>query len=1192
MIAQIALYSRNHCQSLSSSRFLPGNSRHLMSKFQGSGIHLIHACESRSTVLETTAANETAMLGFVKTLIHRRNVMRSMRRKTMIATLAILLASAATHAQSTFGSIVGTVRDQSGAQISQTTITLKNLDDNSVQVKNADDAGEYVFLNLKPGHYEVIGEKSGFNRAQINGILLDARQERRVNLLLPVRTNTEIIEVTADTQIINTENATIGDSKDGAQVAELPVNYRGATTSPLAALVAVPGVQQDSSGNISIGGGLPSTIDFSLDGISTSNVRETGPNQNMYPSSELISEFKVSAVDNNAEFAQVGDVTVTTKSGSNKFHGSAFEYAQNAAFDAETYNAPDKQKKVDNTFGASLGGPVVLGSLYNGRDHTFFFADYEGNTIRATQLQEDYVPTAGERAGQGSTLAGGSVTNINQVAQKVLQYYPLPNFTSGGDDHYYLVNRAAPSTTKGVDGRLDRIINSKQQAFARWSWKELSNTAWQGASSTAQSTLLPASTISETNNNFILSHSYVITPSLLNEFRFGASLWKSGEKFPLNGVATDTNLGLTGLDLTQHPESGAFPVFNFSAVGFTPIGRQKDGNTISTTYEYTDNLSKTLGHHAFKFGIDYRRLGYKDVEHFAPADDFGAFNFYGEYSGNAFQDFLLGVPNDNEVAVTGPNLDSRAQHLGLYAQDEYRLSPKITISYGLRWEFHPPFTEQKGNLANFDPVNDDVIIPDHALAPATAFLESINYSGNTNYQNPSISQQSNVITASQAHVGQGLRSTYYKNFDPRIGIAYRPFGDSKTVLRAGFGIFTASNLGPQSFLLSGISTASFIDYANFPSTSTTPLYTLPQAVPTISSGANPLESTIGSEDFEIGIDLHLRDAESAQWNVTAEHEFPGDYTVRTSYIGMNSYRLMNVVDLNQVRPSSTPYSTSEKPFQNWGQVFNQQNNAGANYQSLQVQADHPAKHGLYLQATYTLAKNLTNAEGTGPSGFPGMWGSQFTDRFHPRLDRGNDYADRRHRVLVSGIYQLPVGHGHRFLSDAHGLEEALLGGWKLSTISLLQTGPFQTPTYVPSTDPLNINLLNSLAVTNLNGGLPPIRPDRIGNGNLAHHTPGHWYDSSAFQAIPDNAGREGTAGVGILEGPGTIAIAGGLAKEFVIGEGVKARFESTFTNLLNHPNFAAPSTVWTSPSFGVTNTVQTAENAGNRTGQLALRIEF
>lgn len=1155
-----------------------------------------------------------------------------MRNKVITAfffVATIVLVGQRTFAQSTFGSIVGTVQDQTGAVIGRTSVVVRNVDENISQKQESNGSGEFLFLNLKPGNYEISASRNGFNRTLISDIHLDARQERRVNLQLSIEKVRQEIEVKASVAAINTEDATIADSKNGQQIAELPVNYRGATTSPLAALVAVPGVQQDSSGRLSIGGGLPSTIDFSLDGISTANIRVTGPNQNMYPSSESISEFRVSAVDNNAEFAQVGDLTVTTKSGGNNFHGSAFEYLQNRVLDATTYGALSNPNKVNNTFGASLGGPVLIPHLFDGHNRTFFFADYEGNTLRGTTFQQDYVPTLPERAGKGSAIAGAPVKQINSVATEILAYYPLPNTTietsNGPDDHYYNVNRPTPSTTKGVDVRLDQVINSKQQVFGRYSWKTLSNTAWSGLSSSAQGTLLPASAISQPNNSFLVSHSHVIKPTLLNEFRFGASLWESVEKFPLNGVAVDTALGLTGLDLTQQPHSGAFPVFDFSAgTGFSPIGRQKDGPTESSTYEYTDNLSWIEGKHTFKFGVDFRKLAYRDVEHFAPADDFGTFNFYGEFTGNSFQDFLSGLPNDDEVAVTGPNLDSRALHVGIYAQDEFHLTPKITASYGLRWEFHPPFTEQNGNIANFDPSTDNVIIPDSGLAPAKEFLESINDCDIPSYQNPSIAQCSKVIKASQVGLGSGLRTVYYKNFDPRLGVAYRPFGDSKTVIRAGIGIFTAVNLGPQSFMMSGNSTSSFIDYPNYTAPGVAPLFVLPQATSPSSGGVNPLVGTIGTADFEYALDTHLRDAESAQWNLTLERELPGALTLRTSYIGMNTYRLMNVVDMNQVRPSSTPYNPASRPHQNWGQIFVSQNNAGANYQSLQVQANHPYSHGLYLQGTYTLAKDLTNAEGTGPTGFPGRLGGLYTDRFDPRADRGNDAGVPRHRVLLTGIYQLPVGKGQSIFSGARGLSQAVLGGWRLSTITLLETGPFLTPVSAPTCsfqtssgstvddycgathddsngkpivgipyDPLNINLYNSIVpnATNLTG-FPPMRPDRIGNGNISNRTPRHWFDSSAFQAVPQNAGRDGTAGVGILEGPGTIAVAGGLAKEFALSEGIKIRFESTFTNLLNHPNYAAPGSVWGTPHFGVTTSVQTAENAGNRTGQVALRLEF
>jgi hypothetical protein len=402
----------------------------------------------------------------------------------------------------------------------------------------------------------------------------------------------------------------------------------------------------------------------------------------------------------------------------------------------------------------------------------------------------------------------------------------------------------------------------------------------------------------------------------------------------------------------------------------------------------------------------------------------------------------------------------------------------------------------------------------------------------------------------------------------------------KTVFRAGIGIFTASNLGPQSFLLSGIHTADFVDYINYTGPGIAPLFQLPQATYTSSTAG----AANGNAAFEVAVNTRLRDAESAQWNVTVEREFPGASTVRLSYIGMNTYRLQNMVDLNQVRPSSIAYDSSRKPYQNWGQVFYSDNNAGANYQAFQAQVDHPYMRGLYLQGSYTWAKSLTNAEGTAPTGFPGAYGGSYTDRFNERGDRGNDYGTRRHRFLLTGIYQLPMGKGHSLLPDAHGITQTVLGGWKLSTITLLQTGPYQTPTISASLDQANINAAGNGA---------SVRPDRIGNGNISKHTPNQWYDINAFQAVPDGAGRDGNSGVGILEGPGTIAVAAGLAKEFSYQEKVKVRFEASFTNLLNHPNFAPPGVNVSNPStFGVTNSVQTAENAGNRAGQLALRVEF
>jgi len=1115
--------------------------------------------------------------------------MSSYRRFSLLA-LLVLVSCTLAAAQSTFGSFVGTVQDPSGARVSGATVVLRNVDENITISRESSISGEYLFINQKPGHYELSVRKDGFTRTVVSGLLLDARQEQRVNLQLKVQSGQETVQVSGDSQEINTENATIADSKDGALLAELPVNYRGNTssTSPLAALNAVPGVQQDANGNVSINGASPTQVSYSLDGISTVNSLAGGANSNMYASTELIGEFRVSSASNTAEFASPADVTVTTKSGGNTYHGSLFEYLQNAALDATTYGAPIKQSKVGNTFGGSLGGPVRLGSHALGRDRLFFFADYEGVRLPHSSLEQYELPTQALRNGDlnslvtpsapitnpatGQPFANNTITNISSVSQKLLNYLPVP---SGGSLNApnYSVNKKTPTYINGYDARVDYLLNSRQQLYARWSWKSIDNTNWPGINSSysqVQSSLVPASDIREHDKNLVVSHTYALSSSLQNEFRFGLSLYNSVDKFPLTGKSVVEGLGITGEDLSAHPNTGGFPVFDFSAgTGLTPIGRQKDGPTTSKVYQFTDNVSWAHGHHTFKFGADAQLIGWTQTQHFAPGDDYGAFYFTGGYTGNAYADFLLGLPAYNLIVVTGADLDSRAKHFGVYGQDEFRITSRLTLSYGLRWELHPPFTEQKGNLGNFDPKTGSLVVPDHTLPASQDVLTAVNACSNRSDNSIACIP---LVNASSLGLGPGLRHTYYGNFDPRIALAYRPFDDNKTVLRAGFGIFTPNSLGAASYLLSGVTTNYFAVFSGFQFPAGEPSNTATTFTP-------------GSTEIECAVDPNLRDPAIAQWNVTVERELPAGFVLRSSYIGSNAYRLENLVDLNQQHPSAATFSPLNGPFPQFDKILSSENVAGANFQSWQNQIERRYRNGAYLQATYTWAKSLTNAEGSGPTSFANQWGGTTTNRFNLRGDRGNDFGTRRQRLVVNGVYALPFGQGHALLNDGSRLKQALVGGWKLSSIALVETGPYQTPT---------ISCALDQSGTNPEAGMgQACRPDRVGNGSVKNPSPGHWYDINAFQATPSGAGRFGNSGVGILKGPGTVTVAAGIAKEIKLDEHTRLRFEATFTNLFNHPNFAPPGVNVSSPSaFGVTDTVQTSENAGNRTGQLALRLDF
>lgn len=337
-------------------------------------------------------------------------------------------------------------------------------------------------------------------------------------------------------------------------------------------------------------------------------------------------------------------------------------------------------------------------------------------------------------------------------------------------------------------------------------------------------------------------------------------------------------------------------------------------------------------------------------------------------------------------------------------------------------------------------------------------------------------------------------------------------------------------------------------------------------------------------------DPYYRDPQSAQWNVTLERQVTANTAVRASYIGMNSYRLNVSVNLNQIAPGVQPYVPSpfvdpRAPFQNWGVIYSTENLGFQNYQAMQLEATHRVGHGLSFQANYTWAHDISDAQGDAPNGFPGetAYGLAVLDRFAINQDRGNVAGVRRQRFLLTGSYDLPFGKGRRW-SSSSGLLNAVAGGWTVNTVTLLETGPYLTPTISPALDQTNTDPIADGSI---------VRPDLVGNPVPARQTASDYFNINAFAPTPAGAARIGNAGVGILEGPGTIAVNAGLAKAFLLREGLRMRFEATFTNALNHVNFAAPSVNVSSPStFGVLDAAQTAEYGGNRTGQVALRLDF
>ncbi len=1128
---------------------------------------------------------------------------QGVRKSHLLGSFIVLLgmlfmAAPRVGAQSTFGSIRGIAQDASGAEIPDAQITLHSIDVNTDRVVKTDATGSYSLENVLAGKYSLRAQHDGFADTVVANITLAARQDLRFTLDMKIAAEATTVEVTSSGNQINTENGVIGDSKNTAQIGQLPLNFRASTTSPLAALATSPNVQQDSQGNTAIGGATANQIGFSVDGISTANVFTSAAGANPYPSSEGIAELKVTAFNNNAEFSQVGDVTFTTKGGTNQFHGSLFEYLQNDALDARVLNFTQKAPKHFNTFGGSIGGPLSIPHLYNGHNRTFFFFDYEGNRRRTSQAQQYTVPTADERAGNLSALTStlrnpftgqnyqnSTITNINPTATALLnQFYPLPNLTTSNGSVNYQTLVPIPSNTDGFDARIDQVINSKQQVYARFNRKNLTVNV--------VNPLLPNDVDTEHDRSFLVSHNYVISSHLLNEFRYGFTDSILAPNFAIQGAAALQGLNIQvggdqGVNVSNHPLDQGFPSIVFSdGTSFTPIGRDHVGPTESTTKQIADNLTYNRGRHTIRAGVDFRWVRFAVPEIETPSDDYGLFTFnQGVFTGNAFGDFLLGAPNTTYFAVTGPRDNAGGLQTGIYGQDQWQVNDRLTINFGLRWELLPPFVDKNGIQANFDPnytgpgsngqgaiIVNDILL--NGLKPAPAFLASFNACGLAGV-NPSTCTP--VVSNSQAQLPAGLRQTYLRNFDPRLSVAYRPFKDNKTVIRAGFGIFTVTALGQLQNNNESNPQAVVNTWAN--NNNGTPVFTFPNVTP---PGAG---LQFGGGTLEQATDPHYRDAQTAQWNVTIERELTSNTSLRASYVGMNSYRLPVTANLNQTKPSTTAYNPAAVPFPNWGVIYSTYNLGNQNYQALELEASHRMARGLAYQANYTWAHNISDAQGDAPTAFQGetRYGLADLNRFATSANRGNVVGTRRQRLLVTGTYELPFGKGRQWLNSSP-VVGGILGGWNINTITLLETGPYLTPTDSVSNDQTNTNPAAAGSI---------VRPDRVGNPIPDHRSPSNYFNINAFAHTPVNAGRVGNAGVGILEAPGTIAVSAGLAKVIALREAWRLRFESTFTNVLNRTNYAPPATnISNSSSFGVLTGAQTAENAGNRTGQIALRLEF
>lgn len=1088
----------------------------------------------------------------------------------------------AAHAQSIFGEIRGTVQDPSGAVVAGSAVTATNTGTGEVRKTATDSLGNYSLVNLEAGTYEIAVESSGFRKSVTQNVILRAREVSRVDVGLELSgASTEVVVATAR-QVINTDMATIADSKSSQEIQNLPVNFRaGSTNSVFSALSLAPGVQTSSGGTeVSLSGSMPFMATASVDGISTVNVRSNGLLTEMFPSADSIDEIRVSSVSNNAEFAQVGDVTTTTKGGTNNLHGSLFWYHQNGAFDARDFfsTRTGAPFKISNDFGFNAGGPVI-------RNRTFFFGAYEALRYRDQQQINIIVPPDSYRQGDLSSVSApikdpltnqnfpGNVipaNRISPVSTRILErLYPRQNQPGNSiADPNYRLQKSGRNRNDQFDIRGDHVFSERQNLFTRFSYKDVTKSA------PAALTTLGDDRNAEESRTLVVAHNYVIRPTLINEFRSGYSRRPRFVDFgpdsqSFDGPSLVRELGIVGLR-SDPPKVASVP--DIGITGFQGTGKSRGFQQLSKNIQFTDSLTWTKGRHAFKFGADIRRLRTTDNISFFSGDDLGEYRFNGLFSGNAFADFLLGYPQRTRVANTSPDIDGTTYHQGYFIQDDFKVSSKLTLNYGVRYEYHPPFSDRTLQLANFDRdfPGGRVIVPNEASLALTApgFRASI---GSTP-----------IVTAKDAGLPESLRYSDKNNFMPRFGFAYRPFGN-KTVIRGGYGIYSVTILGAVFYSLTGIHTSDTRTFDN----------SLVNGVPRLQfpgpflSGLGTIGS-VGSADFRRGNEFHGPDPYVQQWNITIERDLGWNTGFRITYTGSHSIKLFISPDLNQVRPNTIGYSIAraQRPYPNWAIVYSRDTGGSAKYNALVTEVQKRFSNRLYFQSSWAWSKNLSNATGSDPTGFASENGSVPTDRFNLGLDYGNVSPTRRHRWLNTFTYALPAWFGGRSASGAQKVANALVGGWQVSGILLFQTGPFATPITGGRTDPSGTN------VDSRANDRPDYTGTSYGNTPESARTIFSWFDRSAFVIPPSNIGRFGLVGPGQLVGPGTQNVSAKLQKRFYVRESTYVQLEGSATNLLNHANFALPARNVSAASFGRITSTQVAEGGGARSLQVGLRFTF
>lgn len=1082
--------------------------------------------------------------------------------------IALTCALAGWAAAQTFGEITGEVRDPSGSVAVGARVTSVNAGTNAIRTTTTNESGVYAFPALVPGTYQVKVEAAGFQTVVRSKIEIQIQQTARIDFTLQVGQVNETIEVSGSAALLTTENATVGTVIENKRIVDLPLNGRNflqlVSLSPNVTYgFSTPGQASTRQGgtrttqNISVSGMRGTWNHYTLDGVENTDV-----NFNLYmvlPSVDALQEFKVQSGVYPAEFGRsAGQINVSTKPGTNNFHGSVYEFLRNSALDAKQYDfigtAPAKTPFRWNQYGFTVGGPVWLPKIYNGRNKLFFMSNYEGYRDRRSVQTNTTTPTVAMRNGDfsydknqlydpasraivdgkltASPFAGNQIpkSRFDPISVKMLEFWAVPNVNTTA-----LANNYQEALSRIVDKdqftqRIDFNENQASQWFGRYSWTD--------EGSVNAGIRYTGSILYTRAAQWMASNTRVISPTKVNEARFGYNTFKNVVGQELGGkrnVVEELGLPIK----MPNPDTWGTPDIRGLNGGLSEFGNSANGPfaVADKVYQFVDNFSWILGKHSLRLGGEYRYDQYKQL-----GNEFsrGVFEFNGQYSanpatapsgGNSAADFLLGNLSKADVAVTLAQADFRATSLAAYIDDTWKLTPRLTVTLGLRWEMIQPWKDQAQNQVNFDfkqslPIAANV--KDMSLHPVFIRTGKGDFYQGKDFRYPGIT------VARDGRLGDRLMRTDWNNFAPRFGLAYSP--SENWSFRTGFGVFFSSEASNSRFDMNRGMGGRASQNPGF-------------QIPTlgwknfISSDILPVNLPVGPLLW--GMNPDTRTTYSMMYLLNVQRQIGKSTSLEVGYNGAQHRKLQGLYNANAPVPGVTAYAL-RAPYPEFGVMQVVHGWGTGNYNGLGIRLNQRFSSGLTTMFSYTWSKALDDV-----SAIRGTNNDQYL--IIPnclKCDWGPSAYNTPQRFVTSVIYELPLGKGKSF-ANRGGVVNHVVGGWQIGSIVTIQSGrPLNTQAWDSVGQAAN-PIGNRLSAT---GQDPYLAKDQ--------RNAGHFFNKAAFRNPV--SGEFGNLQRNVLIGPSTWAWDFSAIKNFQITESKRLQFRCEAFNFANHPALGNPDTNWAS----------------------------